>query len=172
MDAVDLLRLELDCRFPEVELMNALGIVFPQYWLQPNCDELFPLHMKTLKFQYCVCRTMNFGTKEEPVMKHIDPIIDEHSLSLQSSLFKLTMKSHAKVAMEEPHDQNLVTKLWTWVGQNAPMLNWLSEFIKVAEVAITAFFGSVEDERTFSTLSLKLQNRLGVHLDPCVKLYA
>lgn len=28
-DVADLLRLELDLRFPEVELMNALGVVFP-----------------------------------------------------------------------------------------------------------------------------------------------
>jgi hypothetical protein len=27
--------------------MNSLAIVFPQFWLQSNADELFPLHMKT-----------------------------------------------------------------------------------------------------------------------------
>jgi len=32
-DAAEMLTLELDLRFPEVELMNALGVVFPQYWL-------------------------------------------------------------------------------------------------------------------------------------------
>lgn len=55
------------------------------------------------------------------------------------------------------------------------MLSRLSEFIKVAEVAITAVLGNVEDERTFSTLSFmksKVRNRLGGHLDACVKLYA
>jgi len=40
-DAVEMLVLELDVRLPEAELMNLLGIVFPQYWIQPNCDELF-----------------------------------------------------------------------------------------------------------------------------------
>ena len=39
-DAVEMLVFELDVRFPEVELMNSLGIVFPQYWIQPNCDDL------------------------------------------------------------------------------------------------------------------------------------
>lgn len=77
--------------------------------------------------------------------------------------------------MEEPHDVNPITKLWTRVGQNALMLNRLSEYIKIAEIAITAVLGSVEDERTFSTLSFvksKLRNRLGGHLDTCVKLYS
>jgi len=47
-DAAEMLALELDVRFPKVELMNALGIVFPQYWLQPNCDDHFAMHVKTL----------------------------------------------------------------------------------------------------------------------------
>lgn len=110
-DAADLLRLELDLRCPEVELMNALGVVFPQYWLQPNCDDLFPMHVKTLREHYAVCRTVNLGSKEEPNMQQVDALIDGRALSLQSSLFKLTMKSHCKSAMEEPHGDNPVTKL-------------------------------------------------------------
>lgn len=120
-------------------------------------------------------RTVNFGTKDEPIMREIEPLIDGRLLSLQTSLFKLTMKSHAREAMEEPRDQNPVTKLWVKVGQNALMLNRLSEFIKVAEIAITAVLGSVEDERTFSTLGFmksKLRNRLGGHLDTCVKMFS
>jgi hypothetical protein len=40
--------------------------------------------------------------------------------------------------------------------------------MKVANIAVTVVLGSVEDERTFSTLKFmksKLQNRLGGHLD-------
>ena len=140
-DAAEMLTLELDVRFPEVELMNALGVVFPQYWLQPNCEELFPMHVKTLRGHYSMHRTVNFGTKDEPVMREIEPLIDGRLLSLQTSLFKLTMKSHAKEAMEEPRDQNPVTKLWVKVGQNALMLNRVSEFIKVAEIALRRCLG-------------------------------
>jgi hypothetical protein len=32
-DAVEMLTFELDMRFREVELMNALGVVFLSYWL-------------------------------------------------------------------------------------------------------------------------------------------
>jgi hypothetical protein len=32
-DAAEVLIAELDRRFPDSELMNALSIVFPQYWL-------------------------------------------------------------------------------------------------------------------------------------------
>ena len=58
---------------------------------------------------------------------------------------------------------------------NGLLLNRLSEFIKVAEIAITAILCSVEDERTFSNLAFiksKLRNRLGVHLDTCVRLFS
>ena len=58
-DAVEMLIAELGKRFPDHELMNALGIVFPQYWLQHNCDELFPLHMKTLQQYFCMTRSVS-----------------------------------------------------------------------------------------------------------------
>ena len=174
-DAAEMLSRELDFRFPEVELMNSLAVVFPQYWLQPNCDDLFPLHVKTLRAHFAVVRKVNFGTKKQPDFQQVDPLVDGRLLGLQMSLFKLTMKSHAEAAMGEPRDQNPLTKLWLRVGQNALMLNRLSEFFKVAEIAICAVLGSVEDERTFSTLSFmksKLRNRLTGHVDTCVKLFS
>lgn len=169
------LRGDLELRFPNCELMNSLSVVFPQFWLQPNADELFPLHVATLKAQYCVPRSVNLGTKKEPKFRQVDPLLDARTLLVQTSLFKLTMKSNCSAAMEEPRDFNPLTKLWRTVGQNSLMLSRLSEWIKVAELAVTAVLGSVEDERTFSTLSFmksKLRNRLGGHLDTCVKVYA
>ena len=77
--------------------------------------------------------------------------------------------------MEEPRDVNPLTKLWVKVGQNALMLNRLSEFIKVAKLAIIAVLGSIEDERTFSTLGFmksKIRNHLGIHLQTYVKVFA
>jgi hypothetical protein len=85
------------------------------------------------------------------------------------------MKSNCKSAMEEPHDHNPMTKMWQRIGQNALMLNRLSEYIKLCEIVVTAVLGSVEDERTFSTLGFmksKLRNHLGGHLETCVKVYA
>jgi hypothetical protein len=55
------------------------------------------------------------------------------------------------------------------------MAQRLSEFNKVAEIAVTAILGSMEDERTFSTLGFmksKLRNRLGSHLDTTVKMFS
>ena len=174
-DAVEMLVLELDIRFSEVELMNSLGIVFPQYWIQPNCDEFFSFHVKTLRSHFGVVRSVNFGTVDAPDCQQVDPLLDGRLLMLQMSLFKLTMKSNAHAAMEEPRDENPLIKVWVRIGQNALMLSRLSEYIKVAEIAVAVVLGSVEDERTFSTLSFmksKLRNRLGGHVDTCVKLFS
>jgi hypothetical protein len=43
--AADLFISQLDKRFPNCNIMEALGIVFPQYWLQDKCDDLFPVHL-------------------------------------------------------------------------------------------------------------------------------
>lgn len=103
--------LEFNLRFPEVELMNALGVIFPQYWLQANCDNLFVPHVKTLQSHFAILWTMNFGTKDMPNLQQIQLLIDGHLLSLQMSLFKLTMKSHVQGAMDEPQDQNPIIKV-------------------------------------------------------------
>ena len=105
----------------------------------------------------------------------MDPLVDGELLMLQMSFFKLTMKSHAHAAMEEPKDENPLTKVWVRIGKNALMLSHLLEYIKVAEIVVAAVLGSVEDERTFSTLSFmksKLRNRLGGHMDTCVNLFS
>jgi hypothetical protein len=43
--AVELLIEELSRRLLDSKIMEALGIVFPQYWKSPDCDTLFPVHM-------------------------------------------------------------------------------------------------------------------------------
>lgn len=114
---------------------------------------------------------VNFDTKDEPIMRQIlgqiDPIIDTRLFCLQTSFFKLKVKLHAKAAMEEPKDQNPVTKLWTKVGKNALMVIRNLEFMRVAQIATTTMLGSVEDERTVSTpafMKSKFRNRLKGHL--------
>ena len=174
-DAAEVLIVEFNWRFLDFELMNAFSIVFPQFWLQNTCDELFSLYMSTLRVHFSVVGFINHGTVEEPRIVQIDPLLDARTLGLQTSLFKLIMRSNAKSAMEELQDKNLMSELRQKVGQNALMLNRLSEFIKLAEIAITATLGSVEDECTFSTLGFmksKVRNCLGGHLDTCVKMFS
>jgi hypothetical protein len=81
------------------------------------------LYIKTIQTQYFVVRSVNFRTTDEPKIKQVDPLVDAHTLGFQTSLLTLTMKSNAKRALEEPKDENPLTKLWQKVGQNAFMMN-------------------------------------------------
>jgi hypothetical protein len=155
--AAKMLISELSKRFPSCDLMDALGIVFPQFWLQANCDALFPLHLKTLKAHFYELRSVISGSEKDGVSTQVSEPLDAQTLDLQTSLFKLMMKSNAKSAIEEPHDMNPVTKLWMKLGSNALLLSCLSEYMKVANIAMTAVLGSVDNERTFSTLKFMKQ---------------
>jgi hypothetical protein len=86
----DLLVIELECKFSNYELMNVFGVVYSQYWLQPFCESTIVTHMNLIK----PWATFN------------------NILNLQTSLFKLTMKTQTPKVMEEPRDDNLVIKLW------------------------------------------------------------
>ena len=100
-------------------------------------------------------------------------LLDSYKLDLQTNLFKLTMKSNAEKMLGPPDDQNPVTKLWQKLGCNGLLLSKLSEFTQLAEIAITIVLGSIEDERTFSSLKFimsKLQNCLEGNLDTIVKV--
>jgi hypothetical protein len=52
-DAAKQLVHKLSCRVPAHHLMEALGLVYPQYWLSENCKENFEKHMLVIKSHYC-----------------------------------------------------------------------------------------------------------------------
>jgi hypothetical protein len=117
---------------------------------------------------------MVVGSGEEWQVKQVAAPLDKHQLDLQLCLFKLTMKSHAAKTMEQPYTLNPVTKLWQKFGCNALLLNKLSEYIKLAQIAITIVLGYYEDERTFSTLSFmksKVRNLLQGNLDTSIRMF-
>ena len=95
----EMLIAELDKRFPDSDLVNAFSIVFLQLWLLANCDDLFLLYMKTQQHHFSVTRSMNAGSKEEPVIVQCEPLLDTRTLGEQASLFMFTMKSNCNYAM-------------------------------------------------------------------------
>jgi hypothetical protein len=69
---------------------------------------------------------------------------------------------------------NPLTKLWRIIDGSTMLWHGLSKWLKLAEVAIVFVLGSVEDERTFSTLSFmkdKLHNWLQSHLPMVVTMH-
>jgi hypothetical protein len=51
--AAKMLVAELGSRFPAHHLMEALGLVYPQYWCVEDARENFEKHMHVIKAHYC-----------------------------------------------------------------------------------------------------------------------
>jgi hypothetical protein len=51
---------ELDNCFPFHELMNALEVVYPCYWMGPKPKISFWLHLNVIKDVYCVQKKCGF----------------------------------------------------------------------------------------------------------------
>jgi len=53
MDVTIILVLELQPRFPNNEIMNAMGMMYPQYWLdKDNYDVFFVIHLGLIKYAF------------------------------------------------------------------------------------------------------------------------
>jgi hypothetical protein len=84
------------------------------------------------------------------------------------------MKAQATKAMAKPFDTNLVTKLWVTITNNSFLCLCLSEYIKLAKIAIVYVFGLLEDELIFSTFAIikdKLCSQLGPHLEMTICMF-
>jgi hypothetical protein len=76
---------KLDRHFMDSKLMNALSIVYPQFWIQPNANFSFYLHMAIIKKHYCEVKRV------KPSLLQVVKPLDVNLLDLQMCIFKLTM---------------------------------------------------------------------------------
>ncbi|KAG0595418.1 hypothetical protein M758_UG165000 [Ceratodon purpureus] len=162
---------ELDIRFPANHVMDSLGIVFPQYWLQDNVDSSFSAHLSILK---------DFFATPKPCVNlerdgdWVPQLLSSADLDSQMAMFKMAMKSNSKGVLTPPFTVNPMTKLWQILGSNALLVYAFPEYFMVSKMAMTIVLGSVEDERAFSTIGFikdKLRNKLGEHLPLCVQMF-
>jgi hypothetical protein len=79
---MELLIAELTRRFPDCEIMEALGIVFPQYWLQAHCDKLFPHHLVIIKQWYYGLREVQGGFGDSACCRQIVQLLNSYKLDL------------------------------------------------------------------------------------------
>jgi hypothetical protein len=162
-DAAKLIQ-EMSLWFPVAHLMDALGIIYPQYWLEEGCDSKFEKHLRFVKAEYG--HSVPFSTAILP-NGSLDPILSPAKLDLQMTLFMQCMKENAARMMKKPFKINPVTWLWRSIDANSFLKHQLSKYITVAEIAIVMVLGSVQDVRMFSTVSFlktKLRNWLTKNL--------
>jgi ABC-type antimicrobial peptide transport system permease subunit len=76
--------------------------------------------------------------------------------------------------MVEPKNENPLTKLWRQLATNNLSMVRLYEFMKLAKLVIFQVIGSLEDEKTFSTLNFMkstLWNQLVGHLKIAIRMF-
>ncbi len=145
--------------------MDALGIVYPQFWMQLDVDFSFSLHLTIIK-KHC-CETK----KVKPSLLQVAKPLNFDLLNLQMCMFKFTMKTQAPKAIIEPFDVNPMTTLWVTINTNALFIQQLNDYLKLVEIIVV----SMLYEYTFSMFTFmkdKLCNRLGLHLDTTVHMFA
>ena len=162
---------ELQRRFPEHAVLDALGICYPQYWLQKDAEITFSKHLDVLKNWYCNTKVLGSGVDKEI----IPGILDRWSLDSQQGYFKIAMKSNAPAAMEPPYDVNPVTRIWRTISASRVLAHGFPEYLKLAKIALVHVIGSVEDERVIPSVSFlksKLRNSLDPYLGLVVGMYS
>jgi hypothetical protein len=58
---------ELDVWFPKQTILNSMGIVYPQYWLEVDASMTFRKHLEVLKEFYgnpCACGVATSGKSQ------------------------------------------------------------------------------------------------------------
>ncbi len=130
---------------------------------------MFRVHLQIIRSHYCCQCLIKLDVKSH------ESLLDHVLLKHQSSLFKTTMQSNSEVATKPSHDQNPTTRMWRRFASNVILKYRIYEYFKLIELAIVVILGSVENERTFSTITFmmsKLKNRLTINLDMAVRMYA
>lgn len=169
--AASLVIAELDARFPSQQVMNAFGILYPQYWCQGDAEEHFDKHLRCLLDNYGHGKILGEGDNKILV----PALINRDLLMAQRSLFKTCMRSNCRSAMLPPYDVNPLTRVWRVLDSNNSLTQSFCEFVKLAEMAMVHVIGSAEDERTFSSLNFlksKLRNSLEEHLQIVVGMHS
>jgi hypothetical protein len=163
-EAAEKLVQQLMKRFPAAALMDAFGIIYPQHWQSKKQYDNFDQHLKILKNQYGISKPFNTAKNPEGML---DPMVSSASLDMQTSLFKQCMCENAASMMKWPFKVNHVTRMWLSIDSKSFLCYALSEYVKLADPGICMVLGSVQDERTFSTITFlktRVRNKLTTHL--------
>jgi hypothetical protein len=84
------------------------------------------------------------------------------------------MKNNNHGALHPPPDYHPTTNMWARLVSNVVLVQKLSKFLKLVEIAIVMVVSNVEDEKIFSTISFmksKLHNRLPTNLNLVVWMH-
>lgn len=120
--------------------------------MQEGVEEAFPKHLQVLKKKYCGTNSQEAHGAWELSKVTCGELLSASSLDIQQSLFKVTIKAQARSCMLPPFYKDPFTKLWDRVFGSTVLSKMIPKYLKLAKIACAFVLGSVEDERTFSSL--------------------
>ncbi|GLC70953.1 hypothetical protein PLESTF_001054400 [Pleodorina starrii] len=189
---------ELESRFPPNELLEAMSLVYSEYWERKPAAADFRAKLDVIKKAYCRKRTAASG-------KQVPPLLDGQLLEEQAPSFIKVMNELAKgqriqlVRKEAELQRQLsemesndpasklarrkllgdtpTSRLWRIIRNGpAAMESSVSEFAALAQLVFMMLPGSVEYERRCSAMDYvrdpdPARNCLHEHLGLCVRMF-
>ena len=74
---------ELADRFPVAPLMDALGMIYPRYWLDADCEANFKCHLVVVKEHYGYNKKFSKKTKDvSEVVREVDHVLSPATLDM------------------------------------------------------------------------------------------
>ncbi|KAL4523100.1 hypothetical protein Ndes2526A_g07811 [Nannochloris sp. 'desiccata'] len=188
--AAEVVKTELKRRLPTTELMKAICLITPRYWMQlkrnTSSNELEMLKQVQTDMDVLF---KQFATSKLDI--HGDTVagfVDKAALTEQFMEFYGFMRKNAaflEAKLERPGDGVVRTKteVFELAGKEEVERLWgnptptnISEYYRLARLILSIPFGSVANERRFSGMNLDLtalRNRLEeMHLNTCMRLAA
>ncbi len=78
---------ELNVQFLEQIVLDAMGVIYPQYWVQVATEMTFPRHLEVLRGFYSTPHPCG-QFRDAPM---VPPILSAWELDVQQGFFKLIM---------------------------------------------------------------------------------
>lgn len=152
---------EHEARFLAHDVMDAFGIVYPQYSLQPNCEVFVSKHIHVIKTTFF----SRFWRDGEEIFMY--KVLNANNVDNQQRMFKLTMKSNLVTCMVPPFDINPLTIMWYLTVTSQVLICKFPKYVKLAKLVMVQIVSNLENQKYFFTLGLtksKLYNKFTTHL--------
>jgi hypothetical protein len=133
-EAAAMMVMELQSIFPPSEVMDALSIVYPQFWIEPGHEDKLTCHMNTLKATFCVPKKIS----STPLQYETSPaLLDAAALDRQLHWFGVAMVNNSEHAMRALDlTVHPIMKVWRNFAQSGLLRGMFPVFFKLAKIAM------------------------------------
>jgi hypothetical protein len=126
--------MELEHRFPSCQIMDALNIVYPQFWLAEVNERELQLHLGVIKKVFGHSKEMETSPDK---WERTREIVSPSALDKQLECFRIAMASNSLHAMRAIDPQiHPMTKLWRNLSLSPMLPGVFPEYFKLAELAM------------------------------------